>query len=474
MTNNVIINSDWVMEEEQKTRPITYPPLTVTTNYLESELHRPIKLLDRFNLNFLKRYKSYDLDDLEKNKDINGLFDIIKYKDIDYKIWALRVLGDIKDPKCIVPLILLLKNDDYLRNSVIDTIVKVGGPAVDPLIASLDLTNYNINWAAINALGELKDDRAIKPLIKMLKYKDLNTQASVALGKIGNNAVDSLIGLLYGYDSNAQINAIYALSHIRDTKAIEPIVELLDDEDLDVRLEAYQALQRMGVKAKQRLKEVIPLYQEFNEHLYNEKKTDNFYERLIKIYMHEEKLLSDRTSIYLLFNSLLFAGFVQLYLKSYDTTLPSTIHESIYLIGLMICLIAFAMYLGQFSATLSIIINITQKKIGINVIETENFWYPGKEKLYRTVSKYGLSPIGLSNIHKKVLSLIKDNNNFISLNLISLVYLIWLVLSIVIMSDYIGDYRYKSLILFPLGVIGLGAYFVLILYAYKKINSLLD
>jgi len=69
---------------------------------------------------------------------------------------------------------------------------------VEPLIAALKDEDVNVRWPAARALGEIKDTRAIKPLIAALKDAEwiVREAAAEALIKIGAPAVEPLIAAL--------------------------------------------------------------------------------------------------------------------------------------------------------------------------------------------------------------------------------------------------------------------------------------
>ncbi|MBU0599589.1 HEAT repeat domain-containing protein, partial [bacterium] len=101
---------------------------------------------------------------------------IQKLKDGDSGVrWiAAEALGEIKDIRAIKPLILALK-DEYLgvQMSAAGALVMIGTPAVEPLITTLKDKNSDVRMFAAEALGEIKDTRAVKPLLAALKAKDL-------------------------------------------------------------------------------------------------------------------------------------------------------------------------------------------------------------------------------------------------------------------------------------------------------------
>lgn len=219
---------------------------------------------------------------------------------------AAYALGEIKDTRAIKPLIAALGKEKvehstapmrtsrrspawpaptlsnwayYVQESMTKALVKIGAPAIDPLIAALKDTNIGVRWAAVDALGEIKDSRAVEPLIATLKDTDFNVRDSAAkdLGELKDSrAVVPLIDAMkedtetraaaleshwqafpQSVDKTADLNilidalcrvqrdAVEALGKINDPRALEPLIDALKDTDSDVRGSAAEALGRI-------------------------------------------------------------------------------------------------------------------------------------------------------------------------------------------------------------------------------------
>ncbi len=120
---------------------------------------------------------------------------------------------------------------------------KIGEPAVEPLIDALLRNNFlNIRSAAAAVLGEIKDSRAIEPLIAVLKSQDsqvkeeikVRAAAAYALGAIKDiRAVEPLIAVLtIGRNLEVKVAAACSLGAIKDSRAVEPLIAFLKT-DLD-------------------------------------------------------------------------------------------------------------------------------------------------------------------------------------------------------------------------------------------------
>ncbi|GAJ05579.1 unnamed protein product, partial [marine sediment metagenome] len=73
--------------------------------------------------------------------------------------------------------------------------------------------------AACDALGKIKDPKAVKPLLNILNDKN---------------------------NKDIQLTAIWALGSIGDNSAIPALTKLLDDQDNYVRYNAAKALSKIG------------------------------------------------------------------------------------------------------------------------------------------------------------------------------------------------------------------------------------
>jgi HEAT repeat protein/Mg-chelatase subunit ChlD len=109
---------------------------------------------------------------------------------------------------------------------------------VDKHIQNLKDPNPEVRHAAADALKELKDARAVEPLIWALKDEDkwVRVKAAEALGLINDSsAVDPLIKALEDEDQLVRSSAIRALGQIQDPRAVDPLIHALKDEKSVVR-----------------------------------------------------------------------------------------------------------------------------------------------------------------------------------------------------------------------------------------------
>jgi HEAT repeat protein len=212
---------------------------------------------------------------------VEPLIAVMKDKDYDVRESAAEALGKIGDSRAIEPLLAAMKDKhDGVQNSAAEALakigdsraisallvglkstglsgksyrfellVKIGTPALEPLITTLKDKDENVREYAAQALGELGDARAVEPLIITLKDKDKNVReyAAKALGKIGDSrAVEPLIAAMKDKDYSVRGNATEALGKIGDSRAVEPLIAVMKDKDYDFRESAAEALGKIG------------------------------------------------------------------------------------------------------------------------------------------------------------------------------------------------------------------------------------
>jgi len=196
------------------------------------------------------RIHSYsNVGDLRNEKDIPGLVKALAHNDPDVQYLAVEALGDLKDPAAIPPLVTILSEDQYsaVRWKSAEALAKIGKDSVEPLIVLLRHPDEDVRWKAAIALGEIGDVRAIDPLIGLLCDEDryVKGRVALALGMIGQPAVSPLIRALTTGDGSLRWGAAIALGRIHDPRAIAPLVQALGDKYENVRSEALASLKAM-------------------------------------------------------------------------------------------------------------------------------------------------------------------------------------------------------------------------------------
>lgn len=128
------------------------------------------------------------------------------------------------------------------------SIVAFSGHRVNRLIktikrgrSSKDTDVMMASIEASTALREIKDPRAVEPLIRALKDKDNDIRETVvyALGEIKDaRAVEPLTHALKDEDSRVRSSAAVALGKIKDARAVELLIAASQDTDKEAREDA--------------------------------------------------------------------------------------------------------------------------------------------------------------------------------------------------------------------------------------------
>jgi HEAT repeat protein len=192
-------------------------------------------------------------------------------------------LGDIGDGSAVAPLIAAMSSgDEKVRASAAEALGKIADPrSIEPLVGSLYDTcgdvrekagialaqireaalapligvvmdqrpdNAMINRstaraAAVKALGEIRDARAVGPLMNALRDKDgpVREEATNALAKIGGPAVKPLMTDLADAKLDVRMQAVSTLAKIGQP-AVEPLIDVLKGDDQIAAAYAAKAL----------------------------------------------------------------------------------------------------------------------------------------------------------------------------------------------------------------------------------------
>lgn len=152
-------------------------------------------------------------------------------------------------PPAVKPLINHLgKKDSDIRREVIKALVEIGTPAVDPLINALTNREASIRAGAAYALGIIGDKKAIPFLILLFNddTSHVRKTAAEAVVKIGVAAIDQLVNCLLDRSNDflVRVTSAKVLGQIADRKAVRPLMDILrnKEEFYELRVEAIEAL----------------------------------------------------------------------------------------------------------------------------------------------------------------------------------------------------------------------------------------
>lgn len=203
---------------------------------------------------------SQNVDELEAERDVDGLIEALKRKDIVVRTRAAKALGEIGDARAVESLIQTLKDEPrYVRGEAARALGQIGDKkAVEPLIQALKdkgALNRHVRERAARALGQIGDEKAVEPLIQALRLDEWLTVregAIEALGKMGEPAQKRLIRGLRHKSRGVRLTAAWALGYMGDEQAARPLADAQKDGDSSVRKAARVALGK--IRQRKRLR----------------------------------------------------------------------------------------------------------------------------------------------------------------------------------------------------------------------------
>lgn len=131
-------------------------------------------------------------------------------------------------------------------------LIEIGSAAVSPLAQALGEESWGAVHGAIYCLGEIGDVRAVQPLIETLDKDDVNVTTDVGevLLRFEEMALRPLIYALQQQGAAGRRGAAFILGSARDPLATPSLIEALNDADANVRAAAANALgQRKDARA---------------------------------------------------------------------------------------------------------------------------------------------------------------------------------------------------------------------------------
>lgn len=171
---------------------------------------------------------------------------------------AARALGDMKDSTAVDGLLQYTDDLDYrIRAGVIGALGKIGDPrGVAPSVVALKDEDYLVRTAAAVSLSFLADSSTISVLLETLTdpYYGVRYKAAEALWNIGES---SIIPVKESLKSVGDTVAFYLLievaGNLKDEKLIKPLSKILVSEDPMARAFAAEALAKIDTKKARKI-----------------------------------------------------------------------------------------------------------------------------------------------------------------------------------------------------------------------------
>lgn len=178
------------------------------------------------------------------------LIEALKSENKDKVKTASRILGDIKDKRAVQPLSGLLDNPDYnIRANTCASLGKIGDTAVlNEVMILLNDSVEVVRKSAAVSLGDLNNPGAIDALIAALKDKHFSVRMTAAnsLVRLGKPAVGPLLQVLQDKNDDARYLSIESLGKIKDPRVVPLLIDKLGSQDWAERGFAVEALSDIG------------------------------------------------------------------------------------------------------------------------------------------------------------------------------------------------------------------------------------
>jgi HEAT repeat protein len=181
---------------------------------------------------------------------VTGLISLLRNEDGDARASAAAALTRVVDERAVEPLIEALEDRYGSVSSWAAEALGVQGDerAVGPLIELMNRPSAGMEWGhALNSLGKIGGARAAAALARWMSIgsEDTAARAATALGKMGDpRGVEYLLNALR--DPKLARDAAYAFESIKDRRALDPLLDLLNDDNVWMRQGAAVALGNLG------------------------------------------------------------------------------------------------------------------------------------------------------------------------------------------------------------------------------------
>lgn len=206
--------------------------------------------------NDVKKEAIFVLDRSREKRAIEPLMGALNDKNDDLRVAALNALMNFDEPQVLDLCYLLLRdNSPSVRKAAVLYITKKPDKkSIEYLINILEGPDSYLASCAAGALGVIKDERAVAPLIKVLSKTHTNnsvhtsgTQPTVKTARMLTGTSGG-IKVVPADETSLKINAAMALGKIGDRKAVPALIECFSNKENDkfLRQEAAIALKHIG------------------------------------------------------------------------------------------------------------------------------------------------------------------------------------------------------------------------------------
>ncbi|WP_181685856.1 HEAT repeat domain-containing protein [Halorhabdus salina] len=166
-------------------------------------------------------------------------------------VWEKRY-KESRDPDDVEPILLALEllGSEFMEENILDTFERIAPPEA---YEAVEQRASKRDKRAVSVLGKIGDERAVETLVDFIDGDGdpaLQRVTLQALGEIGSHeATQAVANRLAADTDSVRSTAARALGLLGDTRAIEPLADVLAEDDADeVRASAAWALNRIGTE----------------------------------------------------------------------------------------------------------------------------------------------------------------------------------------------------------------------------------
>lgn len=166
---------------------------------------------------------------------------------------AALALGEIGEPAAIPALLERLGDlERQVQEAAAQALAALGGDDPEEMQQRLQSGDWRERRGAVLTLGHSGSAEAVELLLPCLGDVEANVRQATteALVRLGAVAVPSLLALLQNEDADRRHTAISILAQIKDRRALIPLLDLLWHPQQATRAAALQALQAIGPDEK--------------------------------------------------------------------------------------------------------------------------------------------------------------------------------------------------------------------------------
>ncbi|WP_136688633.1 HEAT repeat domain-containing protein [Halorhabdus amylolytica] len=207
----------------------------------------------------LEAAEGYDDLSVRRKLEYEGFYEVIEgehRKDYPPELNAVLVwekrYKESRESEDVEPILLALDlmDSEFMEENILDTFERIAPPeAYEPVAQRASRRDKQ----AVRVLGKIGDERAIETLVDFIDGDGdpaLQRVTLQALGEIGSQeATQAVADRLAADNDGVRSAAARALGLLGDTRAIDPLADVLDGDEVDeVRASAAWALRQIGTE----------------------------------------------------------------------------------------------------------------------------------------------------------------------------------------------------------------------------------